>query len=279
MNFEIIKEKLTDQFGFRFSVNRKLSPDGYTLIIIRPYDIEFAKGFIIQVEIRWRMITAEFVPESYAASLIEEMGKANASKKATFLSFAESSKNFGNRLKLMINNIPLEPENLETITGRWTDFRFKLEKLGVDAEKNDLTEVNTVIDQLLTHAVGLAISLLPIEEVFICEDFSLEGLPEGSRMRIEVNRYERSKLNREACIAHHGAVCHACGVDFLQKYGEIGEGFIHVHHIIPVSSLGEDYIVEPQKDLIPVCPNCHAMIHRKNPPLNIEDLKKFLKEH
>ncbi|MBQ7426534.1 MAG: HNH endonuclease [Prevotella sp.] len=65
-------------------------------------------------------------------------------------------------------------------------------------------------------------------------------------------------------------------MDFEEKYGEIGRGFIHVHHLIPISSIGEDYVIDPINHLVPVCPNCHNMLHRKDPPLTPEELKKLI---
>ena len=67
-----------------------------------------------------------------------------------------------------------------------------------------------------------------------------------------------------------------CGIDFKETYGEIGEGFIHVHHVTPISSKGKDYTLDIANDLIPVCPNCHAMMHRRNPPLTVTELKDIL---
>lgn len=100
---------------------------------------------------------------------------------------------------------------------------------------------------------------------------------EGRVSTITVNAYERDFRAREACIRHHGAVCAACGLNFEQRYGSIGKGYIHVHHKRPLSVLRESYKVNPEKDLIPVCPNCHAMLHRRNPPYDIEQLRSMLK--
>ncbi len=107
---------------------------------------------------------------------------------------------------------------------------------------------------------------IPIDEI--------EYLSEGAKKVITVNGYERNPKARKKCIDHWKAVCIVCGFDFYEMYGEIGNGFIHVHHIIPISEIGEEYEIDPIKDLIPVCPNCHSMIHRTNPPLTIEELKK-----
>ena len=99
---------------------------------------------------------------------------------------------------------------------------------------------------------------------------------EGARKEIVVNSYERSREARELCIAAHGCKCAVCGMEFEKVYGELGRGYIHVHHIVPISYIGMEYELDPVKDLIPVCPNCHAMIHRKEPPFTIEELNRVI---
>jgi len=100
--------------------------------------------------------------------------------------------------------------------------------------------------------------------------------PEGSKYTIVVNAYERNLSARLACISYYGARCSVCGFDFKERYGKIGEGFIHVHHLLPLYSLGQQYKVDPKQDLRPVCPNCHEMIHRQKPPYSIEELKQIM---
>ena len=106
-----------------------------------------------------------------------------------------------------------------------------------------------------------------------------ETLPEGSRVQIYANRYERNPLARKRCISHYkNYKCQICGFDFEEKYGELGKEFIHIHHIVPISEIGEEYQIDPIKDLIPVCPNCHAMLHRNynGQKVSIEELKNKL---
>jgi 5-methylcytosine-specific restriction protein A len=104
------------------------------------------------------------------------------------------------------------------------------------------------------------------------------GVSEGAVTTVLVNRYERSATARQKCIDHYGAVCAVCALDFESSYGKIGEGFIHVHHIIPISSIGETYILDPIADLVPVCPNCHAMLHRgKEIPRSVGELRELMK--
>lgn len=100
---------------------------------------------------------------------------------------------------------------------------------------------------------------------------------EGRRLRVEVNRYERDRRAREACILHYGLRCAVCSFHFGDRYGELGEGFIHVHHLNPIGSGdGDDREVEPVRDLRPVCPNCHAMLHRNGALLSVEELRSRL---
>jgi 5-methylcytosine-specific restriction protein A len=85
---------------------------------------------------------------------------------------------------------------------------------------------------------------------------------EGHVKSVIVNKYERSSIARQKCIEYYGCSCSVCGIDFNKTYGDVGKGFIHVHHLIPLYKIDKEYIVDYKKDLIPVCPNCHAMIHR-----------------
>ncbi len=101
---------------------------------------------------------------------------------------------------------------------------------------------------------------------------------EGAVATVLVNRYERDPAARRACIAHHKAICAVCSFDFGKRYGTRGAGFIHVHHITPVSSkAGRRYKINPVKDLVPVCPNCHAMLHTVQDGLSVEGLRNLLR--
>jgi 5-methylcytosine-specific restriction protein A len=100
---------------------------------------------------------------------------------------------------------------------------------------------------------------------------------EGAVRQVLVNAYERDQAARQACIAHFGLACAVCGLRFEEVYGPLGTGFIHVHHIVPLSELGTEYSLNPVTDLRPVCPNCHAMVHRQRPPLSLDELRAFLR--
>jgi 5-methylcytosine-specific restriction enzyme A len=101
-------------------------------------------------------------------------------------------------------------------------------------------------------------------------------LEEGKRKTVSVNVYERNPIARKQCMDYYGVQCQVCEMNFENTYGQVGKDFIHVHHIVPLHEIQKDYIVDPIKDLIPVCPNCHAMLHRKENGayLSIEKLRE-----
>ena len=131
-----------------------------------------------------------------------------------------------------------------------------------------------LLDKLLPQLTEVfSESLLP-EEIHTTQEYF-----EGALKQIMVNAYERNPLARMACIEHYGWDCFVCGLNFKNVYGQLGEGFIHVHHLTPLSKIGKEYKLDPIEHLRPVCPNCHAMIHRSKPELTIEELKELLRRN
>lgn len=111
---------------------------------------------------------------------------------------------------------------------------------------------------------------------FECADLSFmplterihDQLEEGAERKSVQSRRERNPVARALCIEHYRRMnngrirCIVCNFDFEEVYGDIGDGFIHVHHLNPISEAKDSRVVLPSIDLVPVCPNCHAMIHR-----------------
>lgn len=98
---------------------------------------------------------------------------------------------------------------------------------------------------------------------------------EGAVRKVAVNAYERNPAARAKCIEAHGCRCCVCEFDFEKTFGQLGAGFIHVHHLTPLAAVMTTYAVDPVQDLRPICPNCHAMIHKRSPPYSIEELKSI----
>jgi len=115
-----------------------------------------------------------------------------------------------------------------------------------------------------------------LRDRFLSDSDLPESISEGTRQVIPTTRYERNPEARKRCLATKGYLCNVCGFDFEKTYGERGKGFIHVHHITQISKSNGSHPINPEKDLIPVCPNCHAMLHKGSHMLTIDDLKKSM---
>ena len=100
---------------------------------------------------------------------------------------------------------------------------------------------------------------------------------EGNRTTELSTKYERNPDARIACLAKKGYSCEVCEFDFYKKYGEIGKGYIHVHHTVRVADRKRPYKVNPITDLVPLCPNCHAMTHKRIPPYSTAELKDIIR--
>ncbi|CUH52993.1 HNH endonuclease [Shimia marina] len=128
---------------------------------------------------------------------------------------------------------------------------------------------------------------------FQCVDRSRDEVPassesgkfyEGAETLAVQSLRERNTAARVRCIAYHRHMnngklaCAVCGFDFTEVYGELGEGFINVHHLHPMSEAKSERQVVPEKDLVPVCPNCHAMIHRGGMTRTLDDMREIVKK-
>jgi len=102
---------------------------------------------------------------------------------------------------------------------------------------------------------------------------------EGAVSKISVNAYERSPEARKKCIAIHGTNCSICGFSFGAVYGSEAEGYIHVHHLRALCEANGEYEVDPKKDLRPVCPNCHAVLHLGGQCRKVKQVRKMIEDN
>ncbi|MFJ5762749.1 HNH endonuclease [Neobacillus sp. NPDC093182] len=170
----------------------------------------------------------------------------------------------------------------ESKGGKWTRFRF-LEK--VDTPELSLSKLREHgLKGNVQGPMKLTGELRDYIMVYFEHDLTEgyypdevpDNLEEGMRKTVMVNVYERNPIARKRCMDHYGVQCQICDLNFEDTYGEVGKDFIHVHHILPLHKIQRGYEVDPIRDLIPVCPNCHAMLHRKENGdyLSIEQLRK-----
>ena len=153
----------------------------------------------------------------------------------------------------------------------WRNLGFRCGQYFGKVPKEKIEEVWTVLTSYFE-------STRRTEAVMLTEEVYPSSLVEGAKKSVVVNAYERNALARAQCLKVHGTNCAVCGLNFGQRYGPLAENYIHVHHLRPLSEIKTSYTVDPEKDLRPVCPNCHAVIHidRTKPPLKLDEVRRML---
>lgn len=267
---ERIKAGLEESFDIPFTVQLSYE-SGEPVFMLAPDD-PGKELFLIKVSIRNQIrLTMDFVPQKYSVNFIHSMGHHFCEDRVTFLHYYDLFRKKNAKVVIKVNGQDLDTSSsFSNLPDKWLLFEARVTKIPI-VEEDIIPDLVSITEEWGSLMMGMILSLaniVPVEE-------NQRGYLEGNSSRVEVNRYERNPLNRKYCLASKGYRCSICGFDFESVYGEIGHHFIHVHHIVPVSQIGPDYQINPETDLIPVCPNCHAMLHRRNPPLN----PSYLKEH
>jgi len=132
--------------------------------------------------------------------------------------------------------------------------------------------------RIADHIRSLRLTRREPEMPPLAEEITETPLFEGAVRSVNLNAYERNAKARADCIAIYGHTCSVCSIDFRTVYGNPASGFIHVHHVRPMTTVTQRYVVNPRDDLRPVCPNCHAVIHLRNPPYTIDEVRKMVRQ-
>ena len=167
---------------------------------------------------------------------------------------------------------PVSDFLLDVFGPEFRPLRKTFARLGHDVKANVITIERVTQEQferIQAYSRGVPIAL--VDEIPY-----LTTLREGERQVKVSAAFQRSPHARSACIAHHGSQCAVCAFDFGRRYGALGESFIEVHHLRPLAAHDGDHEVDPIHDLIPLCANCHRMVHRRQPPYTPEELRHFI---
>ena len=211
----------------------------------------------------------EVQPQRYAAGMLDDMQKADLGKINIFLKYIENMQKNKEKFEMNFNNNLCKRITPELWEQPWKNLKFRISVIPdqddvIDYEKN-------LFVNWAGWVVGMVLALLNVEKTEEEKKYV-----EGGSNQVLINKYERNPVNRQLCLMANGYTCKICGFDFEKKYGDLGHHFIHVHHIEMVSSHDEEYYLNPESDLIPVCPNCHAMLHKETPPLHPDELRKVI---
>jgi len=264
-----LKTQLELAYSMPFDVSMSMV-DGEEQYVCCPHnegEIFFTVTVYVHNQIR---LVVDIIPQRNASGILNEISLADESKQKVFFQYIDLLKKEKAKVNFYVNG------ELMTDYGHWPSvwryFSCKISYLPIP-EFTDKEDLPSFLSKWMIHGVSLIFSLLTIEDIDDKEEV-IEN--EGRGKEIKSIRYERSRINRAICLAHKGYSCSVCGFNFLEQYGVIGKDFIEVHHTTPVSKMGDNYKLDIDKDLVPVCSNCHSMLHRKDPPLTVDELKAMM---
>jgi 5-methylcytosine-specific restriction protein A len=272
LDVELLRRRLEGRFQLPLSRRQEVI-DGGQFDVLRPSQFEVGNGFGIVISRTRSLVEASFKAENFAGALLRTMSESDADARALFARVRAAASAAGATVFVAVNENPAEL--LDEEAGPWKKLEIDVTQRLPSFRKHSFEALEPAL-VVSSACLSLALSLLPMETSSADNAATVAGLPEGARMRVEVNRYERSPVNRASCLSHFGLVCQCCGFDFAGFYGQLGDGYIEVHHRVPVSRMGAGYVVDPVLDLVPLCGNCHAMVHRTDPPMPVEELTRLI---
>lgn len=238
-------------------------PKRYGSILLPGTKVIYYKGKMREAVYATSRLTP--VPHYFGIATIGDVYIDKASSKGDLFAVVDGFQPFATAVASKTGNTYFEVIPANRTSNYWRD--------GVRRITTDVYEAITNV--AVVADAGARPDLLPNSMPYVDDD--LESALEGSATLRYVTTYERDPRYRKQALAIHGLRCKACDVDMGERYGSYAAGFIHVHHVKPVSEYEKPKQIDPALDLVPVCPNCHAVIHRKKTAtLSISDLRRLL---
>jgi len=210
-------------------------------------------------------ITSEVILGSLARPLSKELGRVSKNKRELFHHAVGALEDELINVRIQCGSYQGPATNMKDWPKEWNDFHLSLTQ---PLKENDDT-VETFIDMGI-KCITLMNTILPLETI------EKTGYEEGAISEVKHTFYERNIKNRKIALDHHGNACKICNFRTDEKYGKDHKDIIEVHHVVPVSEMGRGYLVDPRKDLVPLCPNCHSLVHKRKPAFTIDEIKEQL---
>jgi 5-methylcytosine-specific restriction protein A len=237
-----------------------------------PADHKVSQTFRICSRLGWRSVDVSFEPGAYAGDLLAAMHEAPLESRKICESVLAASIADGAEIRLTLDGVAHTFPGVDLWNAKWKVFSAQLSRGQLDINSGD---AQADLQQLVKWTGRLAAALFALMPLQAEEepDGQLTGYPEGAKTTVTVNRYERDRRNRAAALAIHGYRCKGCDHLMSEEYGDVAATLVEVHHVTPVHALGAGYMVNPETDLVPLCPNCHSVAHTRNPPLSIREIR------
>lgn len=256
LGIELVDSKAQKQSNYTFALRIKNLPQPY--------------GFEVRVQQSLMSTKAQLFLDSFPRDLLMMCKSAFANRKEEVKSIITAAESLGISTQILVDGRDSYDGFEES---PWDVLEVTLHKKFENYE-----EAANCLKLTVLMIFSIMIPLITEESENLLEEVSVNYQEEGQKTSIIVNKYERSRVNRAIALEIHGFVCAACGLRMADLYGPIGEGVIHVHHLEPVSNMETPRVLNPATDLIPLCPNCHTVVHRTSPPLSIPKLREAIRK-
>jgi len=240
----------------KFPDNWEIVDKGHGLFHFRDNLVSRGNGFIFVVQEEINKFEVTLIFEDFAKELSECAEKSISDSNSPLRKLFDLYVG----LTVVVHKHYIET-NLDPATKKFDKWDFKL----IYKKGGDTYDADNFSDIL----ISFILYIFP---------YKMEAEEEGASESELLTKYERSHINRSLCLAYFGYNCKACGINLKDKYGDIARDFIHVHHLKPISESGIRK-PDPIEDFVPLCPNCHAIAHLKNPPVTVEEIRIILNEN
>jgi 5-methylcytosine-specific restriction protein A len=267
---ELIRLSLERRYGVGLTGEERPCPEGQK-IVFWPSELPESRAVSLEVLVGWRSLDVTASGGAYSREFVAAMGRAELGQRESFRGFLRTVQGRSGAVQLSLNGNMVSFESDDLWDQTWERLSIQISRHPFSVMGNSSKQVADAVIPWISLALGSVLSLVPLE----AEDENARR--EGAIKEILSKRYERDPINRALCLEIHGSTCMACGFSFGDVYGEIGEGFIEVHHVDPLSShKGIEQVINPLTALVPLCCNCHAMAHRRNPPYRVDELRSLM---
>ena len=273
-----LEKVISGETSLEFETGTGVDSEGQRWYLLRPRGLTADHTFGIRTTLEWRRLRIGFEPGKFAGSLLADMGNVDLDGRSAFHAVLTDSLRLGAQIDLEVNGVPFSFDSEELWAQTWSRLALSMNigqlELGVDEGESDAH----IVCRWTGRFAAAVISILPMEETGEIVESDVIGYPEGALKTVRTNRYERDRRNRSAALAIHGTACKGCGLEMGARYGPVATGLVDIHHVTPVSQLGAGYVIDPVRDLVPLCPNCHAVAHRRDPVLTASEIELLLKQ-
>ena len=273
-----LENVISGETGLEFEAGAGVDSEGRRWYLLRPRGLPADHTFGMRTTLEWRRIRIDFEPGKFAGSLLADMGNVDIEGRSAFRAVLADSHRLGAQIDLEVNGVPFPFNSDDVWAPTWSRLVLSMNKgqleLGIDEGEPDAH----IVCRWTGRFAAAVVAILPTEDTGLSVEPEVIGYPDGALTTVQTNRYERDRRNRAAAIAIHGTACKGCGLEMGTRYGPVAAGFVEIHHITPVSQLGAGYVIDPVRDLVPLCPNCHAVAHRRDPPLTVNEISLLLNQ-